>query len=176
MGANTIVIGIDPGKDGYAVAIDDNRVCLGTCGFDELGYIHLFASLSAKYDSNIIAVLENVHAYPKWGCASTFRFGENYGFIRGVLMSFGIQCFTVSPKRWKKEFDLDSDKSKSIKCATELFPSVDLRRTQKCTILHDGKAEALLIAEYGLRRLLRGEPIQHEKKGKKKVKAHRRKV
>lgn len=72
----------------------------------------------------------------------------NYGIILGFLYAYEIPFEEVESAKWKKAFKLDKDKSKSIKLAKQLFPSVtnDIKS-------HDGMAEALLIAEYGRRNL-----------------------
>ena len=69
-----------------------------------------------------------------------------------MLDACNIETKLVSPQKWKKEFNLDSDKQKSIDTAKKLFPDVNLFRTNRCTKEHDGMAEALLIAEYGRRK------------------------
>lgn len=97
--------------------------------------------------------LEKVSSMPGQGVASTFTFGMNFGWIKGVLELGEIPYQEIRPQQWKKEFSLNSEKAKSIEVCRRLFPDVDLKRTPKCRIPHDGIAEALLMAEYARRKL-----------------------
>lgn len=97
--------------------------------------------------------LERVGPMPKQGVTSMFKFGENFGFIQGLLTANRIPFELVTPQKWKKEFQITSDKNSSIAVCKRLFPDVSLRRTDRCKKDHDGIAEALLMAEYARRRL-----------------------
>lgn len=96
-------------------------------------------------------VVEHVNAMPGQGVTSCFSFGQNFGFILGLLTAFRIPYELVRPLKWKKEFSCTSDKNTSITVAQRLFPDVDLRRTPQCRKPHDGICEALLMAEYARR-------------------------
>ncbi len=54
-------------------------------------------------------------------------------------------------------------KTKSILAASRLFPRVDLRRTARSKVAHDGLTDALLIAEFG-RRLRTGKILAEKLK------------
>jgi len=82
---------------------------------------------------------------PKQGVASTFTFGEAYGVAKGIFYALNIPIELVTPRRWKKEFDLTSDKNESLDMARMLWPDSDKFKLKK----HDGRAEAALIAMYG---------------------------
>lgn len=140
-------IGIDPGKSGaLAILDDDGGVCLST--FSEESYCDI---LSCNPDS--IACLEHVGAMPGQGVTSMFSFGENFGFIQGVLKANGIPYELVRPAKWKKEFSITSNKNTSIEVCKRLFPNVSLLPTERCRKDNDGMAEALLMAEYARRKL-----------------------
>ena len=49
----------------------------------------------------------------------------------------------VTPQAWKKAMKLTSDKKQSLAMARELWPNAPLNFAK-----HDGRAEALLMAEY----------------------------
>lgn len=89
---------------------------------------------------------------PGQGVTSMFSFGENFGFIKGLLEAFGIPYELVRPQKWKKEFSI-SEKNQSVEVCKRLFPGESLKRTPRCKKDHDGMAEALLMAEYARRRL-----------------------
>jgi crossover junction endodeoxyribonuclease RuvC len=80
-----------------------------------------------------------------------FNFGENFGFICGVLEALKIPYELVRPQKWKRMFSCTSDKNTSIEVAKRLFPSAQLMRTDRCRKPDDGMAEALLMAEYARR-------------------------
>ncbi len=82
-----------------------------------------------------------------------FTFGQNFGFIQGVLKAYGIPFELVRPQKWKKEFSVTGDKNSSVAVCKRLFPGVSLLRSDKCRKDDDGMAEALLMAEYARRKL-----------------------
>lgn len=145
-----IYIGIDPGKNGGIALLDDTNE-VRVYPYSEETLIK-----KLKYDSkffDVKCVLEKVNAMPNQGVVSMFNFGQNYGFIQGVLKAYNIPFELVPPQKWKKEFSVTSDKNTSIEVAKRLFPQVNLKATERCKKDHDGMAEALLIAEYCRRKL-----------------------
>lgn len=156
----TIAIGIDPGKDG-ALAIlwpefgSLREDMVRAVAFDrDVFRMNLEDVARARAcDYKAVCVLEHVGAMPGQGSVSMFNFGQNFGWIQGVLDTLGIPYELARPQKWKKEFSCTSDKNTSIAVAQRLFPGVDLRRTPKCKGPHDGICEALLMAEYARRRL-----------------------
>lgn len=106
-----------------------------------------------KDETGVRVCLEAVHAMPKQGVRSVFTFGEEYGYIKGVLEAYGVSYQEIPPERWKKEFGLNTDKKKSIEVCKALFPAVNLMATERSRVEHDGMAESLLIAEYARRKL-----------------------
>lgn len=142
-----IYLGIDPGKDGAMAIIRETGIQI--IPFDELDYADAVNGLRGH---RVLCCLERVGARPGQGVTSMFSFGENYGFIRGLLAANKIPHEKVMPKKWKKEFGI-SDKNDSISVCMSLFPSVRLFRTDRCKKQHDGMAEALLMAEYARRHI-----------------------
>ena len=100
-----------------------------------------------------ICCLEHVGSMPGQGVTSMFHFGENFGFIQGVLRAYKIPFELVRPQKWKKEFSITGDKNSSIQVCKRLFPEVSLFRTSKCKKEDDGMAEFLLMAEFARRKL-----------------------
>lgn len=148
-----IYIGIDPGQSGAMALIE--TIERGVQGvsvvpFSENRYKE---ELEAISDIQCICCLERVGAMPKQGVTSMFKFGENFGFIQGLLTAYSIPYELVTPQKWKKEFQITGDKNSSIAVCKRMFPDVSLRRTERCKKDHDGMAEALLMAEYARRRL-----------------------
>lgn len=145
-----IYIGIDPGKSGAMAVITPDTEIVFPFDLDE--YINALEGLRG-FAGDCRCCLERVGAMPGQGVTSMFHFGENYGFIQGLLTAYSIPYELVTPQRWKKAFGVTKDKNSSIDVCKRLFPSVKLRRTNRCKVDHDGMAEALLMAEYARRRL-----------------------
>ena len=60
----------------------------------------------------------------------------------------------VSPTSWTKEMlrGVPGDgKGRNILAAKRLFPDVDLRKSDRARVDHDGICDALLICEFGRR-------------------------
>ena len=147
-----IYIGIDPGKDGAYAWTDGEDYATYPMGMGAM--VHDLSVLLATEAglSKIVACVEKVGAMPKQGVTSTFNFGKSAGFIEGVLTALDIPFQLVTPKMWKSEYGLNSDKAKSVEVCKRLFPNVNLKRTERCKKDHDGMAEALLMAEYARRK------------------------
>lgn len=144
-----IYIGIDPGAKGaLAVIWPNNSVEVVT--FGEAEYMEIPKDADSR---NARCCLERVGAMPKQGVKSMFSFGENYGFIQGLLTAYSIPYELVTPNKWKKEFQVTGDKNSSIDVCKRLFPDVSLRRTDRCRKDDDNMAEALLLACYAKRRM-----------------------
>lgn len=147
-----INIGIDPGsKGGIAVVLDSKILELKIYNSYEIS--DLLSNIKDTYKVyDLMCTLEKVHSMPRDGVKQAFKFGENYGFVKGVLMSLKIPFQEVPPQTWKKEYSLISkSKQDSINRCKELFPNVNLLPTERCKKESDGLAEALLICEYGRR-------------------------
>lgn len=145
-------IGIDPGKSGAMAVIEEGIAFV--IPFDERGYIDTLLTCDPK---QTIVCIEHVHAMPKQGVTSVFNFGLNFGWIQGICAAHGFPYELVTPQKWKKEFSATSDKNTSIDVCKRLFPSVSLKRTERCKKDDDGFAEALLLAEYARRKFGRHE-------------------
>lgn len=172
------ILGIDPGKQGAFAIIDYTNkpidcVCLVDLPFSECSSIntkselnsHDFSTLLDVYKDKIaFAVVEKVAAMTYTdsrgqkrgqGAAASFAFGKSYGMLLGVLHTFQIPVVDVQPSVWKILLGLNSQKKNSIDLAKTLYPQKNV--TEKLTRKKDdGRAEALLLAHFGLR-FLKGE-------------------
>lgn len=139
-------IGIDVGKYGGVALINNSGKVLSLFEYDD----KMFADLLYEYRYEYIDVWVE-QQWPRPGSASmaTFNLGKNYGRIIGILNANNRNINYVPPNKWKADIGVTSDKQTSIDKAHELFPGVDLRKSERCTKDHDGIAEALLIAEFG---------------------------
>lgn len=144
-------IGIDPGKDGCAAILTDEKGAMPTMiPFDEVNASEALQEISGH---PAIACLEHVTAMPKQGSVSMFNFGMNFGFWQGLLTAYKIPFELVRPDKWKKEFSITADKNTSIAVCKRLFPGINLRKSDGCKKDHDGMAESALMAVYAKRRL-----------------------
>lgn len=143
-----IYIGIDPGIKGGIAVIDGGGVTAQP--YSDEALLNVCADLA---HSDCMCCLEKVHSMPHQGVASTFKFGVGYGVIKGILAAYRIPYQEIAPQRWKKEFGLSSDKMKSVEVCKSIFPNLNLKRTERCKVAHDGMAEAALMAEYARRKL-----------------------
>lgn len=141
-------IGVDPGKKGSLALLEDGKVSIFP--FSEDTYIDVLSKVDPH---NAMCCLEHVGAMPGQGVTSMFHFGENFGFIQGVLRAYKIPFELVRPQKWKKEFSITADKNTSIAVCKRLFPGINLRKSDGCKKDHDGMAESALMAVYAKRRL-----------------------
>lgn len=86
---------------------------------------------------------------------SNWCLGYGEGMIEGILLAKRIKYETVVPQVWQRYFKFlgqrpGQTKMMSYYRASQLFPEVELK-TPRGKVL-DGRADALLIAEYGRRR------------------------
>lgn len=145
------VIGIDPGLTG-AVAVNGFRAAM----VDDLPIVEKQINPSALAEffefqpEKSLIVIEQQQPMPRDGCKQSFRTGLNYGMLKAVAMLSGCRVEIIRANIWKKEFGLlKKDKDASRLKALELFPELADRLKLK---KHHGRAEALLIAEYGRRK------------------------
>ncbi len=150
----TIFLGIDPGQSGGLAWIEDGREGDPAAAFamkmpdTERDLWIKVAAETERSARTVFAVIEKVHSMPKQGVASSFKFGQSYGFLRGCLIASGIPFEEVSPQAWQKELGCLSkgDKNVTKARAQQLFPA------EKVT---HATADALLLAEYARRLWLR---------------------
>ncbi|NCD17884.1 MAG: hypothetical protein EOL91_11375 [Actinobacteria bacterium] len=139
-----MIIGIDPGVSG-GIALLDHKSFQEAIKYDPANEQEVVDKIRGYRVYIKKAYLEAVHSMPGQGVASTFKFGMNYGWWQGVLVSFRIPFERVSPVRWQTEMRCRTkgDKNVTKRLAQELFPNIKVTHAI---------ADALLIAEYGLRR------------------------
>ena len=99
------------------------------------------------YHEPKMVFIEQQHAMPRQGVSSTFKTGFNYGLYIGILHALGYTYTVVTPKKWKGDLEVSSDKDMARQRATDLMPMGESSWSRKC---EDGVAEASLIAYWGL--------------------------
>lgn len=142
-----IWIGIDPGAKGaMALLADDTKPMI--IPYETGDYIWALKCLA----DDCICCIEAVHSITGQGIASSFKFGQTYGWLLGMLDAIGIPYQPITPQKWKKEFGLTSDKAQSVEVCKRLFPDVNLKRTERSKKDDDNCAEACLLALYAKRK------------------------
>jgi|SRR5579863_2500429 len=156
-----IFIGIDPGLMGAVAVIGfesgifsvfDTPVLVIKKGkgfrreYDVPGMVKILQSL--PFPESVHCTLESIHAMPGQGVTSMYSIGIGMGLWRGILTALKIPHDLVTPQRWKKAMmdGMGKEKDASRLRASQLFPLVDLSSKKD-----HGRAEALLLAEYGRR-------------------------
>lgn len=151
-----LVLGVDPGQTGAIAALADGEFAgfadMPTmprkAGGHQINATQLAAELRglrmAHPGAFCIAVIEQVHALPKQGSASGFRFGQSDGIARGVLGALGIALVEVAPQTWKRSLGLiGAEKDMARTLAIQRFPAASAHLQRKKDV---GRADALLIA------------------------------
>jgi crossover junction endodeoxyribonuclease RuvC len=148
------IIGIDPGVHG-GVAVIDRGENLVFCELLATTTAADFASWTTGLQVDVLVVIEKAQARPGQGVVSMFTFGQGYGRLIGWCEALGLPWLAVPPAQWSRQMHEgtagDNTKHRSIQAARRLFPHVALT-VGKSKKVHDGLAEALLIAEYGSRK------------------------
>ena len=139
-----IYIGIDPGVSGAIAWIAFEVVAAYPLkGATDTDIVELLCQLNGDFPK-CHAILEEVHAMPKQGVSSTFKFGVSYGGLRMALAAAKIPFDYVTPAVWQVAMRCRTkgDKNVTKARAQELFPQLKITHAI---------ADALLIAEYGRR-------------------------
>jgi hypothetical protein len=159
-----IVVGIDCGKDG-AIAVLRDGCCVALHDmptlkvgkreeYDAGAMTRILVQAVAGADRDLIAI-EHVTANPKNGAIGAAKFFTGFGIWIGIIASLGLRLERVTPQRWRKAMleGLPKGKGSSMLRARELFPALAPQLARK---KDDGRAEALLIAEYARRTFAAG--------------------
>lgn len=157
-----LYIGIDPGLHGaIAVLLDhefigvwDTPTTIVKRGkkkhtvYLPASMVGVLKQIANDLGTSISVGLEEVHAMPGQGVTSMFSMGKGSGLWEGIITALGMSLVRIPPQRWKKEMLADGkgkDKQASIVRVLELFPETAPQLTRK---RDEGRAEAILIAEY----------------------------
>ena len=171
-----IFVGIDPGQEGAIALIYKHNTqiidmpLLPEKGIDAKALYKLFWDFLKKDD--VYVMIEKAQSMPGQSSVAMFNYGGGYHTILAVLNILDAPFEEVRSNKWKTEFGLSGLKKKkqgekkekmtakekavaqkkrkemAVKIAMQMFPKMkDEFFTPKGRML-DGRAEALLIAEY----------------------------
>lgn len=168
-----IYIGIDPGQQGaIAIVWPHNHIEVHDMPCDKDGDIdilkiaeHIWPLGQDVIDSKRIKVyIEKAVMFRGQGAGSSGSYMKGYGKILGMFEMMGLDHVEVHPRTWKTKFGLTIKKDKeetkkdkavkkkklkmlSLEKAKEFAPHIKFM-TDRGRML-DGRAEAILIAQYG---------------------------
>lgn len=171
-----LYIGIDVGSKGF-ISMQKNGVWEHYSIEDNDLYQLSEIMLKARMDNDSIAcVIEDVHPIFGSSAKATFQFGFNKGYLIGLLAANQIPYTLVAPKEWQREMWINADivatykqvvvkgketlrkevntKQTSINACKRLFPTMDLRKSQRSKKIDDNKVDSILMAEYARRKNL----------------------
>jgi len=140
-----LFLGIDPGASGGIAVIGDGFIEVHTMPETEDDIVDLLRDLPIHR-----AVMEFVTPMPKQGLGSTWKFGQHYGTLRGILAALHVPREFVRPQKWQAAMGIAKrgektkveHKNATKARAQQLFPSIKFTHAT---------ADAALLAEYGRR-------------------------
>lgn len=148
-----MICGIDPGASGALALLSDAGALLEVADVPtvEVGgkkriSAPMLAALIRSWGPGR-AMVEAVGAMPGQGLSSTFQFGYSAGILEGALAMAGVPVSFVRPADWKRTMRVTADKGSSRLMAQRLWPD---HAGHFARVKDDGRAEAALIALYGL--------------------------
>ena len=150
-------IGIDAGSNGAIAMIPET----GEIEIYELTDDMLLELCRKWSGDECICCVEDVASSPQMGVRSAFTFGVGFGKIQMALRCFNMSFALIKPSRWKVEMGCNlsrsstyaQKKAKDIEVCKRLYPTISLKRTERCRTDDDGYADSLLLATYAKRRL-----------------------
>lgn len=160
----TIVIGIDPGREGgMAVMVSQpgggrrRASAFPLPLVDSLLHVdqffrHYVEAVGKGDVTPDLVVVEKQHARPGDGLAGLNFLLPQFGQIIGVMQALKIPLHVIAPQTWKKLilYGTLKDKDAAVEYVQLLYPEVDLLPGKKRKP-HDGMADAVCIAEWGSR-------------------------
>jgi crossover junction endodeoxyribonuclease RuvC len=155
-----LIYGIDPGFTGAvsiydteldSLIIHDIPVVKSPKGKTLINLPELLSVLNNTENQPSVAAIELVNAMPNQGVSSTFRFGQGFGQLQMGIVASKLPIEYVTPRQWKKYFDLTRDKGESRRLAKLCFPN---HAHYFKRVKDDGRAEAALIGLYAKENLI----------------------
>ncbi len=154
-------VGIDPGFQGAVASLEPAQVWdtptlivgNGKKQKTEFSVPEMWRTLHRAIENadEVIVIIEEVGPRPMEGVVSVARFAEGYGIWRGLIVALKLRYYRIPPSVWKRDVfkERGMEKDASVAKAEQLWPTIQFR-TERGRLL-DGRAEALLMADYGKR-------------------------
>lgn len=167
---------IDPGSRGFIALQKNGSFSFYSIGDNDLYQLSEIMANIRSSNTDLVCVIEDVHALHNSAAKATFNFGFNKGYLIGLLAANKIPYVLIQPKEWQKEIWTNSDmvvnykkvtikgkettrkevdtKNTSINAVKRLFPNIDFRKSERCKNIDDNKVDATLMSEYARRKNL----------------------
>ncbi len=150
------IVGIDPGANGAIAFIDSDDPYFKAAVWDlpriaKQVDVRQVIELLKRIAPGMM-VLEQQQSFPGQGVQSAFVLGVEFGQLDVLCRLYTNSYHLVRPARWKAALGLNREKEASRAMAQRLWPT--LAEHVLARVRDEGRAEALLIAEYGRRFLL----------------------
>lgn len=162
-----LIVGIDPGVNGYIAMCDENKVM----GSKHIGDWECYKMPTKKHDGKNYVDVHGLEKILRGRAMKVFveqpfmmrihaagtlmTIGENYGRLLGMLELTETAYSTVPPSRWQtfihnkagvaRDKKLGSKKN-ALVAVRALFPDESTFTADK---VHDGLVDAVLLAKYG---------------------------
>lgn len=167
-------IGIDNGKDGAVVVLDDKGQIvkkhktpilksatkkgkkLGRDEYDIVGMRDLLMAISLA-DKDIMAFVEKAQPLPPkmGGGAANYQRGLSFGLWQGLLVGYGVSYEVFGPQAWQKVMlagiNAADTKQAATIAAQRLWPNENWRKSELAKKADEGFIDAALICEFGRR-------------------------
>lgn len=138
-----LFMGADPGKSGAFVILNRDGTFLEQIRMDDT-ILDIGTAVRRLRRDVSFCIIETVNAMPKQGVASSFKFGDSFGMMRGMVTVCNIRHEYMRPAEWQglMKCRTKGDKNVSKAAAQRLFPNEK--------IIH-ANADAFLMAELARR-------------------------
>jgi len=152
-----VTLGIDCGLNGAIATLVDGQLLYVhdmptlTVDINKKSKRQVSPQLLAEIIGNLKpdqAIVERPAARPGQGVTAMFGFGRSLGVVEGVLAALNVPVTYVAPATWTKAMGKAAGKDASRQRAIELFPAMSEHFKR---VKDDGRAEATLIAMWGIR-------------------------
>lgn len=153
------VLGIDPGKKGGWCLLAEDKSEIHAGELPLAGQFYNMRNLIDTVDiltgPPSLVVVEGQKARGTDSIASINVLIPGFGQLVGWFQCLGWPMVTPMPKVWKEVIlrHTTKDKNAAIARVQSRFPTVDLMPRPRMTTSHDGIADAVCIAEWGLTQL-----------------------
>ena len=168
-----IYIGCDPGLSGCLVAINQDKEIVSYRDIEKIGDV-IDVGLVVKWfkqfkPEDVIITCENPHIHAGDSiktCYAAFCYGRSVATIQTIPQALGFEINLITPMTWKSYFNLvdakityEEKKKLSVVCAmlkskSNIFMEEKQQGRVTRTIYHHDRAEAYLMAIYGLEKHL----------------------
>jgi len=157
-----IFIGIDNGKSGAIVVVDEN---------ENIVFKEIMPLINNEYDlkgiENILnrvkmhnckVYLEKAFTKPMNGNKANFTNGYQYGLMQGILFSNRFSYEVITVQGWQnsilKGITAKNTKEASISFCLKKWSELNWKKSDRCKKYHDGLTDAACIALYCKRKYL----------------------